>query len=130
MKLNHAMVYSRDVAKALAFYRDHLGLKLLEEHRDGDSLLYARLRLPKGKSTIALHQVEKGQKLVPGAIRLYFEVSDLAATHRRLKKAGVTFTKPPKKMPWGWKHAYLNDPDGHEISLYEAGELRLRTAKA
>jgi hypothetical protein len=25
-------------------------------------------------------------------------------------------------MPWGWRHAYLNDPDGHEISLYWAGE--------
>ena len=130
MKLNHAMVYSLDVGKALAFYRDQLGLKLLEEHRDGDLLLYARLKLPKGKSTVALHKVEKGQKLVPGAIRLYFEVSDLAGTHRRLRKSGVVFTQPPKKMPWGWKHAYLNDPDGHEISLYEAGELRLRSAKA
>ena len=26
----------------------------------------------------------------------------------------------PKDMPWGWRHAYLNDPDGHEISLYWA----------
>jgi len=29
-------------------------------------------------------------------------------------------------MPWGWRHAYLNDPDGHEISLYWAGENRMR----
>ena len=30
----------------------------------------------------------------------------------------------PRMMPWGWRHAYLNDPDGHEISLYWAGENR------
>jgi hypothetical protein len=34
----------------------------------------------------------------------------------------------------GWRHAYLNDPDAHEISLYWAGENRMkktvmRTAK-
>jgi len=27
-------------------------------------------------------------------------------------------------MEWGWRHAYLNDPDGHEVSLYWAGEMR------
>jgi hypothetical protein len=27
-------------------------------------------------------------------------------------------------MPWGWTHAYLTDPEGHEISLYSAGEAR------
>ena len=29
-------------------------------------------------------------------------------------------------MPWGWRHAYLNDPDGQEISLYWAGENRMK----
>ena len=29
-------------------------------------------------------------------------------------------------MPWGWRHAYLNDPDGHEISLCWAGENRMK----
>jgi hypothetical protein len=35
-------------------------------------------------------------------------------------------TKLPRMMPWGWRHAYLNDPDGHEISLYWAGENRMK----
>ena len=29
-------------------------------------------------------------------------------------------------MPWGWKHAYLDDPDGHEISLYWAAGNRMK----
>jgi len=43
-----------------------------------------------------------------------------------LESAGVVLTQPPKLMPWGWKHAYLNDPDGHEISLYWAGRKRFQ----
>jgi hypothetical protein len=29
----------------------------------------------------------------------------------------------------GWKHAYLDDPDGHEVSLYWAGAKRLKKSK-
>jgi uncharacterized glyoxalase superfamily protein PhnB len=43
-----------------------------------------------------------------------------------LDSAGVKLTQPPKLMPWGWKHAYLDDPDGHEISLYWAGRKRFQ----
>ena len=31
MDLNHAMIYTRDVFRALGFYRDLLGLSVLEE---------------------------------------------------------------------------------------------------
>jgi hypothetical protein len=30
----------------------------------------------------------------------------------------------PQDMPWGWRHAYLKDPDGHPLSLYRAGASR------
>jgi hypothetical protein len=38
---------------------------------------------------------------------------------------GVVFEQMPKDMPWGWRHAYLRDPDGRQISLYSAGAKRL-----
>ena len=41
-------------------------------------------------------------------------------------KKGFYITQLPRMMPWGWRHAYLNDPDGHEISLYWAGENRMK----
>jgi predicted enzyme related to lactoylglutathione lyase len=34
----------------------------------------------------------------------------------RLKKKGVRFSMPPKKMPWGWLARFL-DPDGNEFWL-------------
>ncbi len=129
MELNHAMIYSTDVSRAVAFYRDRLGLTLLEEYRAGGRVVYARLRCPNGSSsTIALHQVDPGETLHTGGIRLYFEVPELDRVCRELQQAGVVFSKLPADMPWGWRHAYLDDPDGHEVSLYWAGDLRLRSS--
>ncbi len=129
MNFNHAMIYSRDVAQALTFYRDRLGLILLEEVSHGGMTVYARLQSPGSDSTIALHLLSPGTTLQTGGMRLYFEIRDLDRAVKRMEKAGVQFTKPPALMPWGWKHVYLNDPDGHEVSLYWAGKKRLQKAK-
>lgn len=77
----------------------------------------------------ALHLLEQGKTLQTGGVRLYFEVRLLDRFCAKLVKAGVKFTKLPELMPWGWKHACLNDPDGHEVSLYWAGSKRLKKAK-
>lgn len=130
LTFNHAMIYSRDVDAALRFYRDLLGFKLLEDFRHEERCVYARPKASRGNATIALHLLEPGKELQPGAIRLYFETDDLKRFCKSLEKAGAVLTQQPKKMPWGWTHAYLNDPDGHEVSIYSAGQKRLkRTAR-
>jgi catechol 2,3-dioxygenase-like lactoylglutathione lyase family enzyme len=130
LTFNHAMVYVHDVARALPFYRDLLGFKVIEQFRGSGSPVYARLRSPSGRTTLALHQLDPGQALHQnGGIRLYFEVKNLEKFCRKLAAAGVRFLQPPKVMPWGWKHAYLRDPDGHELSLYWAGQKRFRKTR-
>ena len=69
LELNHAMIYSRDVSRALSFYRDLLGLTVLEEVRAGDRVVYARLKLPSGPGTIALHLLPPNEALNTGGIR-------------------------------------------------------------
>jgi catechol 2,3-dioxygenase-like lactoylglutathione lyase family enzyme len=123
---NHAMVYSRDVAASMRFYVDLLGFELLEEVQGPGVPVYARLKAPQGEGTIALHLLAPGEELHTGGVRLYFEVKNLDRFCQRLEKAGAHFSQPPKLMPWGWKHAYLDDPDGHEVSLYSAGAKRLK----
>jgi catechol 2,3-dioxygenase-like lactoylglutathione lyase family enzyme len=129
LEMNHAMIYTRDVAKSLAFYQHALGFELLETYQTPHGPVYARLLIPASKSTIALHALQPAEPLVPGAIRLYFEIKSLESFCKKLEKKGVTLKKPPALMPWGWRHAYLDDPDGHEISLYWAGAKRLKKAK-
>ena len=120
VSLNHVIVYVGDVELALRFYRDQLGFSVIESMQG-----YARLKSPVGGATIALH-VTKDRKQPPGTrqVVLYFETRDLRNVCRSLQKRGVRFDQMPARMPWGWEHAYLRDPDGHPISLYWAGRKR------
>jgi len=134
LSFNHAMVYVKDVQRALGFYHDLLGFKLVDEFRYESKPIYGRLHAPGGDGTIALHQAGPGTSLVSDGVRLYFEIRELDEFCRKLQAKGFYITQMPRMMPWGWRHAYLNDPDGHEISLYWAGENRMkktvmRTAK-
>jgi len=129
LAFNHAMLYARNVERALRFYR-RLGFRLIEKFPARGGGGYARLRAPRGRATLALHKLGEGVRSTrsPG-VRLYFETPGLEQFCRRLAKSGVRFKQKPKRMPWGWTHAYLDDPDGHEISLYWAGAKRLRKSR-
>jgi catechol 2,3-dioxygenase-like lactoylglutathione lyase family enzyme len=120
------MVYVKDVERGLTFYRDLLGFKLIEDFRYENKPVYARLRAPGGDGTIALHQAGPEVSVLSDGVRLYFEVRELDDFCRNLQQKGFHMTQLPRLMPWGWRHAYLNDPDGHEISLYWAGENRMK----
>lgn len=126
LTFNHAMVYAKDVDRSLGFYRDLLGFKLIEDFRHEGKSVYARLRAPGGDGTIAIHQAGPGSSLASDGVRLYFEIRELDDFCRGLQKRGFYINQLPRMMPWGWRHAYLNDPDGHEISLYWAGENRMK----
>jgi catechol 2,3-dioxygenase-like lactoylglutathione lyase family enzyme len=127
LTFNHAMLYVADVARSVEFYRDALGFRVVDDYPGA----YARLVAPAGGSTIALHTVEPGRAVVPATegVRLYFEVQALDTLCAHLADRGVVFTQLPTDMPWGWRHAYLADPDGHELSLYRAGAARLRRTR-
>ena len=125
LSFNHAMIYVKDVARGMAFYRDLMGFKLIEDFRYEGIPVYARLRAPGGDGTIALHQAGPGVSVASDGVRLYFEVRELDDFCTKLQRKGFYITQLPRMMPWGWRHAYLNDPDGHEISLYWAGENRM-----
>ena len=120
------MIYVKDVERGLHFYRDLMGFKLIEDFRYEGTPVYARLQAPGGDGTIALHQAGPDVSVSSDGVRLYFEVRDLDGFCRKLQQKGFYITQLPRMMPWGWRHAYLNDPDGHEISLYWAGENRMK----
>jgi catechol 2,3-dioxygenase-like lactoylglutathione lyase family enzyme len=126
LSFNHAIIYVKDVERGLSFYRDLMGFKLIEDFRYEGTPVYARLRAPGGDGTIALHQAGPGVSVSSDGVRLYFEVRDLDGFCRKLQQKNFYITQLPRMMPWGWRHAYLNDPDGHEISLYWAGENRMK----
>lgn len=105
-----------DVAVALAFYRDALGLRFLFSAGPNLAFLDAggvRLMLstPQGTGKVGANSV------------LYFKVSDLVAVHAAVVARGATSERAPQlaaKLPdhelWT---GFLRDPDGNLVGLME-----------
>jgi methylmalonyl-CoA/ethylmalonyl-CoA epimerase len=106
-----------NIPKAVAFYRDALGLKLLFEAPPGLAFFdCAGIRL-------MLSRPEGDFKPGGSSTVMYFRISDIEDTHKALKARAVSFVDDPHliaKMPdhelW---MCFFKDPDGHTLALME-----------
>lgn len=104
----------KDVERAVAFYRDTLGLPFLFKAPPGLAFFDC------GGVRLMLSRPEKPEHDHPGSV-LYFVVDDIDAMHRGLVERGVTFEGGPHliaKMPdhelW---MAFFHDNEGNMLAL-------------
>jgi catechol 2,3-dioxygenase-like lactoylglutathione lyase family enzyme len=71
------------------------------------------------KQAQTVDQIEAGRR-VSGQIRFALQVPDLEAATRRLEAHGATLVHGPIVAPWGDKIVRFQDPDGMQITLYQA----------
>lgn len=126
MKINLTSIMVDDQAKALAFYTDVLGFAKKRDFPVGE-YRWISLVSPEGHDDVELalepnaHPAAKAfqQAMFASGIPIAaFEVSDIAAEHARLTKAGVAFTQPP--MSAGpVTIAIFADTCGNLIQLYQ-----------
>jgi methylmalonyl-CoA/ethylmalonyl-CoA epimerase len=113
----------RDFDRALAFYRDALGL---EQLADWSSDTGRVVLLGAGRATLELLDEAQAQTVdlieagrsVSGAVRLALEVADSEATARQLVDAGGDQVAPPVATPWGDRNARVRSPDGMQLTLF------------
>jgi catechol 2,3-dioxygenase-like lactoylglutathione lyase family enzyme len=119
-----------DLERALAFYRDGLGLEspgLTATEFTGDDTTpagaIAMFRLDR-KLILALYprsELAKDAQIPPGPARsgefslghLVASRADVDALLAQAEAAGATVTDPPHDRPWGIYSGYFRDPDGH-----------------
>lgn len=86
------------------------------------------LMLELGKATLeifderqaeVIDQLEAGKR-VSGQVRFALQVPDLQAAMERLLAHGATLVHPPVKTPWGDYNVRLQDPDGMQVTLFQA----------
>ncbi|RIQ11240.1 VOC family protein [Jiangella rhizosphaerae] len=112
-----------DHEEAVRFYRDVLGLPQLADFSSADGQV---ILLGAGRATIEIvdesqaefiDRVEVGRR-VAGHIRVALEVSDSAATTRRLADAGADVLAEPTRTPWNSLNARLDAPGGLQLTLF------------
>ena len=114
-----------DVPRAIAFYRDTLGLRLIAEEPPFAVVFGANgimVRLGMAKELPPAHGTVLG-----------WQVPDIATAVAELQEAGVQFERFPGmnqdqlgiwSSPTGAKVAWFKDPDGNILSLSEHPELK------
>ena len=82
---------------------------------------HAALELFDERQAQVIDQLEAGQR-ISGPIRFALQVPDLQAALERLLAHGATLVHPPVTTPWGDRNARLQDPDGMQITLFQAAD--------
>jgi NAD(P)-dependent dehydrogenase (short-subunit alcohol dehydrogenase family) len=114
-----------DFDRALAFYRDGLGLPTVTDWTSGET--GRSVVLAAGRATIELLDeadaaytdgVEAGAR-VAGPVRLALEVESVGRAAERLRAQGAEALRPPVHTSWGTLTQRLRAPDGMQLSLYQ-----------
>jgi len=111
-----------DFDEALVFYRDLLGLPLLEAWSDDGRVVLldagrATLELLDATHAAAVDAIEVGRR-VAGPIRVALEVDDSPAVAEELEGAGAKRLGGPIDTPWRHRNVRLQAPDGMQLTLF------------
>ena len=125
--LDHVGIAVKDLAAALAFYRDALGLDIEAPEEVPSQRVRAHF-LPVGEAKLELLEATAPDSAIakyvetrgPGLHHITLRVDDINAAVAQLKARGVEFDKPPEKQPWG-EFAIFKDPDGNQFVLSSSG---------
>lgn len=135
----HAAIVVTDMERALGFYRDLLGLKIvLDAEREGE-FFDKLLAMPGVRMRVAMLEAPDAgrielfeflshpawvrhpeEKREAGCWHVALSVADIDRTYQRLLERGVRFNCPPQVSPDGYgKVTYCYDPDGATIELVQ-----------
>jgi catechol 2,3-dioxygenase-like lactoylglutathione lyase family enzyme len=111
--LDHVYYWTRDMDRAVAFYRDVLGLPLLRRESGQWALFDA------GPVQFALHGALEGHSVTPGGATAVFRVEDLDEAVRSLQERGVEFHDHLGEVAGFARFRSFSDPDGNTVQLIE-----------
>jgi methylmalonyl-CoA/ethylmalonyl-CoA epimerase len=103
-----------DLNRAILFYRDLLGLRLLFQAPPGLAFLDC------GGVRLMLAQRQEGEATAPAGV-IYYRVADLDAAYTTLRERGASFVDKPHRIARLADHelwmVFLRDPDEHLLAL-------------
>ena len=106
----------RDQDRALKFYTDKLGFRILTDQAFSDTQRWIELSIPGAETGVVLFTPEDHEGRIGTFVHTSWEVDNIDKTYDELLGRGVEFTGPPQKQPWG-TFAILKDSEGNQIVL-------------
>ena len=104
-----------DQDRALAFYTEKLGFKLVTDQPFDDKQRWIELRIGNAETRFVLFRMD--QRASPGSpFNGALACDNVQKTYDELKARGVEFDSPPQEQPWG-TFAVMRDQDGNQFVL-------------
>ena len=106
----------RDQDRALEFYTQKLGFRVLTDQQFSETQRWIELSLPGADTGIVLFTPEGQEDRIGTFVNTSWEVDDVEKTYEELQSNGVEFKGPPQKQPWG-TFVIVTDSEGNQIVL-------------
>jgi uncharacterized glyoxalase superfamily protein PhnB len=123
-KVNAVVLFVQELDRAMRFYRDMLGLEIVASDEvsfafrmEGQDFAIVSLSAGIEMLNEEVLAVKQG---ADHRVMLCADVENVDVTYERLTAKGVVFIKAPIDQPWGWRTAYLADPEGNIWELRES----------
>ena len=120
-KLLHTRMRVSDMDQTLRFYREILGLEVVEQKVSPRGSHLAFLAVPNSEELIELcsFQTSGPVTVQEDLVHLAFEVENLERTIQELQAKGIPITDGPTQSSSGSHFIFIDAPDGYEIELIE-----------
>jgi predicted enzyme related to lactoylglutathione lyase len=106
----------RDQDRALRFYTENLGFRVLTDQQFSDTQRWIELSIPGAETGVALFTPEGHEDRIGTFVNTSWEVDNVEKTYLALQARGVEFNGPPAKQPWG-TFVIFKDSEGNQIVL-------------
>jgi predicted enzyme related to lactoylglutathione lyase len=106
----------RDQDRALRFYTDKLGFRILTDQEFNEKQRWIELSIPGAETGIVLFTPEGHEDRIGTFVNTSWEVDNVEKTYEELLAKGVEFKGPPLSQPWG-TFVILSDSEGNQIVL-------------
>jgi predicted enzyme related to lactoylglutathione lyase len=114
--IKFASVPVRDQQRALEFYTQKLGMRVITDSPYDDTQRWIELGFPRADTKLVLFTMPEHERSIGGPSNITFVADDVVATAAELKARGVEFVKDAEKADWGTA-AILKDSEGNVFVL-------------
>jgi len=104
-------ITSKDPKRLALFYKDVLGVTMLEEDPNFDGVTFGNNQ---NEPVFWIWDEKVWGKANTGAVTFVFDHDDLNKLYEELKGKGVELD-PPKTADWGGQELIAKDPDGNTV---------------
>lgn len=116
--IHHQSMPIRDRQRALGFWRDLLGMKIIPAQEGGDGLIWIQ-----AEDGTMVHLIQRPEDDTPN-IHTAFEVDDFDEALQAMKEAGYEIIKGPIERADGQRAFYVYDPEGNRLEFATKSGLK------